>query len=244
MLKINSDLHTHTIASHGKGTMEANVRAAKNLGLKKIAITDHGPAHLFGIGIKNPQVLLDQKKEARALAKRWPQIQILVGAEANIISPEGELDLPEDILAQLDLVLVGLHPRVRPTSWGAAGDLILKNWLARFPRFQPQAMRANTQALICALDRYRVDFITHPGLHLRIDTLALAKAAEARGVALELSAGHGASREFVERVLETDVNLIISSDAHRPEDVGNFQKALALAEDFKIPKARILNADK
>lgn len=244
MIKINSDLHTHTIASHGKGTMEANVQVALQRGLRRIGITDHGPSHLFGVGIKDPQVLLAQKKEARALAKHWPQIEILVGVEANIISPDGELDVPRPILEQLDLILVGLHPRVMPGSARAAYDLVLKNWLARFPSFQSRAMETNTKALILALERYRVDFVVHPGLHLRIDTLALAKAAEKRGVALELSSGHGASPGYLRRVLETGVKLVVSSDAHRPEDVGNFKKAIALVEEFQIPPGRILNADK
>jgi putative hydrolase len=243
-MKIISDLHTHTTASHGKGSMEDNIEAAVKRGLEKIAITDHGPGHLFGVGIAGSQVLLAQKREARALAKRWPQIQILVGVEANIISPDGELDVPQAILEQLDLVLVGLHPGVMPASFNAASSLILKNWLARFPRFRPGAMETNTRALINALERYRVDFVVHPGLHLRIDTLKLARAAEKLGVALELSAGHGASREYLERVLETDVGLIVSSDAHRPEHVGNFKKALDLVEEFKIPPERILNADR
>ena len=49
------DLHTHTIFSHGKGTIEQNVRAALDRGLTHIAITDHGPGHLF-YGMKRKDV--------------------------------------------------------------------------------------------------------------------------------------------------------------------------------------------
>ena len=139
MLKITSDLHTHTTASHGRGSMEDNVRAAVELGLEKIAITDHGPAHLFGVGIKNSEILLEQKRMAIALAKRWPQIQILVGVEANVVSQDGQLDVPESVLDQLDLVLIGLHPRVRPASLAAAKALVWNNWLSRFRAFESQA---------------------------------------------------------------------------------------------------------
>lgn len=244
MLKITSDLHTHTTASHGRGSMEDNVRAAVELGLEKIAITDHGPAHLFGVGIKNSEILLEQKRMASALAKRWPQIQILVGVEANVVSQDGQLDVPESVLDQLDLVLIGLHPRVRPASLAAAKALVWNNWLARFRAFESQAIAANTKALLSALERYRVDFVVHPGLHLKIDTLALAKAASRCGAALELSGGHVAEREYVEKVLQTDVKLVISSDAHKPQDVGNFSKALMLVEEFQIPAERIINAER
>jgi putative hydrolase len=242
MLKIRSDLHTHTTASHGKGSMEDNVRAAAALGLQKIAITDHGPAHLFGVGIANEKVLLQQKAKARQLAPLWPQIEILVGVEANIISPDGRLDVSESILEQLDIVLIGLHPRVLPASAGSAKALVWQNWLAGFPRFQPAAIETNTAALIRALERYRVDVVAHPGLHLRIDTLALAAAAAKRNVALELSAGHHVEKAYLERVLQTPAKLVISSDAHRPEDVGSFLPALKLAAELKIPALRILNA--
>ena len=49
-MKINYDLHTHTIYSHGKGTIEENAQAAKEKGLEGIAITDHGFSHpAFGM---------------------------------------------------------------------------------------------------------------------------------------------------------------------------------------------------
>ncbi|WDC83585.1 PHP domain-containing protein [Caloramator sp. mosi_1] len=47
MIKIIGDYHTHTIYSHGKGTIEDNVKAAINKGLKEIVISDHGPGHMF-----------------------------------------------------------------------------------------------------------------------------------------------------------------------------------------------------
>ncbi len=51
MYKLTFDYHTHTTYSDGKGTMEESVKAAVERGLKALAITDHGPGHLF-YGVK------------------------------------------------------------------------------------------------------------------------------------------------------------------------------------------------
>lgn len=54
-MRILSDYHTHTIYSHGKGTIEENVEAARKIGLKILAISDHGPGHM-GFGIKKKKI--------------------------------------------------------------------------------------------------------------------------------------------------------------------------------------------
>ncbi len=107
-----ADYHTHTCYSHGQGTVEENVMAARKKVLREIAITDHGPRHLF-IGIKSKQSFDRMRLEVAACQKKYPDINVLLGVEANIISQEGDIDVSEDILPCLDLILVGYHLMVR-----------------------------------------------------------------------------------------------------------------------------------
>ena len=67
-LKMIFDYHTHTVFSHGKGSIEDNVKAAVEKGIKSIAITDHGPGHLT-YGIKREAV-----KEMREEINRLKEI--------------------------------------------------------------------------------------------------------------------------------------------------------------------------
>ena len=68
------DLHTHTVFSHGKGTIEDNVKAAVEKGLETIGIADHGPGHLtYGVKRENFPVM---RKEIERLKPLYPQIQL------------------------------------------------------------------------------------------------------------------------------------------------------------------------
>ncbi|HPZ60294.1 MAG TPA: PHP domain-containing protein, partial [Bacillota bacterium] len=87
------DIHTHTTFSHGKGSIEDNVKAALERGLSIIGIADHGPGHLtYGVKRKDLPVM---REEIRRLQPLYPKIQILLGVEANIINPSGKLDITE-----------------------------------------------------------------------------------------------------------------------------------------------------
>jgi putative hydrolase len=102
-LVLAADLHVHSVASgHAYSTIaEIAVEAARK-GLAAIAITDHGPAmpggtHRYYFG--NLQVLPDSLEGVR----------ILRGVELNILNEAGEVDLPPEYLALLDLAWAGLH---------------------------------------------------------------------------------------------------------------------------------------
>ena len=101
------DIHTHTTFSHGKGSIEDNVKAALKKGLSTIGIADHGPGHLtYGVKRKDLPVM---REEIRRLQPLYPDIQILLGVEANIINPSGKLDVSEKEIKELDYVLAGYH---------------------------------------------------------------------------------------------------------------------------------------
>src|SRR5450759_1170151 len=87
--------------------------AAQRRGLKYLAITDHSQ----GLGIARgltPERMKQQWKEIDALNKRWSDFQVLKSVELEIHA-DGSLDLPNEILAQLDLVLVSTHSALKQT---------------------------------------------------------------------------------------------------------------------------------
>ena len=90
------DHHTHTIYSHGKGSIEDNVRVAAARGLKSVAVTDHGPGHLT-YGLKTEK-LPEMRREIARLKTVYPQVEVLLGVEANTIRVEPYLDVHEENL--------------------------------------------------------------------------------------------------------------------------------------------------
>ena len=91
MIEIIADMHTHTVHSHGTGTVEDNVKAAISAGLQQIVISDHGPQHLF-YNIKDVDAYL---KDIDAMRKKYKNdIEVLAGVEFNLLSEDGDMDLP------------------------------------------------------------------------------------------------------------------------------------------------------
>lgn len=243
-MELVADYHTHTIHSHGIGTVEENVLAARECGLTAVAITDHGPANLFNVGVKRPEVLLAIRKEAQRVEEEQPGIQVLAGVEANVVSADGDLDVPEDILRDLDVVLVGLHPLVHYRKPADALRLGLVNLAGRAsPAIGRRSREVNTRAVEEAVLRHEVDIVSHPGLNVSIDTARLAATCAAAGTALEISAGHPyMTPAFVDAARSAGAVFAISSDAHRPEDVGDLERGIAVAEAAGLPAALVLNA--
>jgi putative hydrolase len=242
VLELFADYHTHSQYSHGKGNIVGNIEVAIRKGLEAIAITDHGPAMAFGLGVKRASDLLQIKAEIRQVQQYFPQVKVLAGVEANILNEAGDLDVPTEILAQLDLVLVGLHPNLFPRLESLR--LLGYHYGGKLSRtLNARARKFNTQALVNAVQRHPVDIVTHPGLKLAVDTKELAQVCAARGTALEINSSHGyLTTEFVQVAVAAGVKFAINSDAHRPEDVGNLAAGLAIAEKVGLTAADIINA--
>lgn len=242
MQPIYADYHTHTRHSHGRGTIEDNVKAAISRGLRAIAITDHGPRSLFGVGVLNLDVFGLIKKEIEDCQAQFPQIKILLGVEANIIDIDGTIDLPPESLDQFDLVLAGLHPLVYPASLvfglGMVGNLVGRHlsWLGRRLR------QWNTQAICSALIQNPIDILTHPGLHMNIDTKMVAKTCAQVGTYMEINTSHDhITAEYLRIAFQAGARFVIGSDAHSPDRVGDAAKGLFLAEAAEIPTSAIQN---
>ncbi|NLV91790.1 MAG: PHP domain-containing protein, partial [Firmicutes bacterium] len=190
-MRIAADYHTHTIHSHGTGTVLDNLKAAAAKGLKEVAISDHGPANLFGIGTKGIDTFRQIRAEMEAAAQLVPNVRGLLGVEANILSVDGRLDISEEDLEIFDVVQAGLHILVNPGSLRDGLQLTLPNVVGRYFKRTKVAMRdRNTQAVIAALHRYPIDILTHPGLRVDIDTKAIAYHCAQRGTLMVINSSH------------------------------------------------------
>ncbi|HSH37132.1 PHP domain-containing protein [Schnuerera sp.] len=242
-MKIIGDYHTHTIYSHGKGTIIENVEVAIEKGLKEIAICDHGPGHyLYGVKEKK---LYKMRDEIDRLNREYEDkgIRILLGIEANVIGYDGTIDVNNNILNIIDILLLGYHYGVTPKSIKDGLFMYMINPLSKiFPLYRDKIIDKNTEALIKAINRYPVDIITHPGSKAELDIKAIGKAAFKKGVALEINSKHSQlSVENIKIALETGVEFCINSDAHDPINVGNLNEALKRAKEAKVPINRIRN---
>ncbi len=243
-MKLFADYHTHTIYSHGKGTIRENVEEAVRKGLKEIVISDHGPGHFtYGVKIKN---LKKMREEIDELKKEYNNIEIKLGVEANLISCDGDIDVKNEDIKLFDKLLVGYHNGAIPGSIHDFHKLFIRNWLSKIiPSLRDSNRKIITRAMISAINRYNIDIITHPGAKADIDTRELARAAAKRGTLLEINASHGfMTVEYVRIAMKEGVTFAIDSDAHRPQDVGNFENGIRIAEDAGLPAERIVNAVK
>ncbi len=243
-MKLFADYHTHTIYSHGKGTIRENVEEAVRKGLREIVISDHGPGHFtYGVKIKN---IKKMRKEIEELKKEYNNIDIRLGVEANLIGYKGDIDVREEDIKLFDKLLVGYHNGAIPSSLGDFYKLFIRNWLSKIlPPLRESNRRIITQAMINAINRYKIDIITHPGAKADMDTRELARAAAKRRTVLEINASHGfMTVEYVKIAMKEGVMFAIDSDAHRPQDVGNFQRGIQIALDAGLPASRIVNAEK
>jgi putative hydrolase len=244
LITLYADYHTHTIYSHGKGTIMDNVMAAKRKGLTEIAITDHGIRHLtFGVRKKN---IVKMRQEIDNINAHCEGIKVLLGMECNIISTEGDIDMDDDIRKYLDILLVGYHMMVRPKSLKDVWEIYGLNYLDKFFSYNTEEVKEkNTIAIGKAIERHKIDIITHPGARIPIDTTYIAQIAAKAGTALEINSHSSAmTAEHVKAAAKYGVKFVIDSDAHRPEDVGNLENGLRIALEAGLDSSQIINAIK
>lgn len=175
------------------------------------------------------------------LRGRYPEIEILLGMEANILDPDGTLDFEEDDLKYLDILLAGYHfgsvPRgISGIRYHAA------NFSARAGFQSSLCKELNTEAFCNAMLRYPINILTHPGSKGPVNIGRVAETAAQRGVWLEINSHHGyLTCDQIRTAAEYDVRFVVSSDAHRPEDVGQCSAGLKRALEADLPPERLVN---
>jgi len=234
-----ADYHMHTkYSGDSKNELEAIVKEAIDKGLTEIAITDHGPAH-NGYGIKKSNYPL-LRSEIDRLNIKYPQINILLGLEANLLGTNGRIDIDEDMWQMIDWVNAGYH-----FGSNLQQDFMLHvyNILSRFSKhFYEKAKSNNTKSMIQAMKNNKINMLTHPGAKGPIDVDAVAKVAAEVGTLLEINNSHGhLTIEEIKIAMKYPVKFACCSDAHEINKIGSVENALDRAYIAGVTAEQIYN---
>ncbi len=236
MYKLTADLHTHSTMSDGKSTIEQNIQTAWQAGLQAIGITDHAPGHLL-YGIRDFTAYLAEANRLRTLYA--DKICVKIGVEANLIGLHGETDIPEDAQDKLDLVILGFHKCARTADFPSFWEYYIHRVITHNAR--RLRMRA-TDSYIAALSRGNIGILAHPGYALGIDIPAVAEACKQAGTLFELNVRHkDLQPKDIELAARTGVKFIISSDAHRAENIAVVDSILGKALAAGLSDKEIIN---
>jgi DNA polymerase (family 10) len=226
LAQLKGDLHLHTKATDGHNTIREMALAAKAAGLSYIAVTEHSRRLTVARGL-DPQRLLKQIDEIDRLNGELAGITVLKGIEVDILE-DGSLDLPDTVLARLDLVVGAVH---------SAFDL---------PR------RKQTARILRALDSRYFTILAHPGARLLgareaidVDMLAIVRAAKKRGRYLELNAQPDRlDLDDVQARMarEEGVLVAVDSDAHSTFDFAHLKYGIGQARRGWLEAKDVLNS--
>lgn len=241
---LTADYHTHTPYSHGKNTVDENAAKAKEIGLKQIAISDHGFSHL-AFGLRRHRVK-DYVAECKAASQKYG-IDVLVGIESNIQGVDGRADLKESDYENFDVYLCGNHICVFYDSFRDWCYYGMGNILSRKFKKEPskKLIENNTKAYIQAIKNNPLDAITHLNFLCPSNALEVAKCAADYGTYIELNSKkrHLTDEELIEIVQKTDARFIIDSDAHSADRVGEIKIVEEQLSRINFPLDRIDNID-
>jgi DNA polymerase (family 10) len=222
---IRGDLHCHTTATDGRATVREMALAAIDRGYQYLAICDHTPAVGVVPGL-DADGLRRQAEEIEAANAELHPFRVLRGVECDIRA-DGELDLPDDALAELDWVQLSLH----------AGQ--------RTPR------RELTARVTHAMRHPSVRCLSHPTGRLlgrrpenALDLERTFETALETGVALEINglpARLDLSAENARLALEAGVRLVCSTDAHSTAGLDNMVLSVHTARRAGASVADVLN---
>ncbi len=240
-MAIWGDYHTHTVYSHGKGTVEENVLVALSRGLKEIAITDHGFKHMtYNIRRMDWPYI---KKDVERMRIKYPQIKILLGIESNFNSVEGNIDVLPSDFEELDLIVCGYHKFVKPDRFSDSFKFWLPNFiLDTFRTSTVKQTNKNTDTYIKALEKNEIDIVAHPNYGIKTDVVEIAKACKHFGTYFELNGKKiSMTDDEIARAAETGVEFICDSDAHSSDRVCDCALGITTAERLGIPMSQIAN---
>ncbi len=224
---LSYDIHTHTVFSHGKGTIEDNVKAAREKGIRSIGISDHGPGHIT-YGVKR-SAFPEMKKEIVRLRACYKDMEILLGVEANIIDRTGKLDVSQEDAEEFDFLLAGYHFGVfGDQPFQAMGIHIRNYWSSQLmKRTSKKQVLQNTEMIVRSIYENQIKILTHPGDKGAVDIYEVALACANKNTLMEISTWHDwLTVDGIREAAKTDVGFVISSDAHTPGRVGDCRGAV------------------
>jgi DNA polymerase (family X) len=222
---VRGDLHCHTTWSDGKASVRDMGRAARELGYEYLAICDHTRAVRVVPGL-DADDLRRQAEEIAAANEELAPFRVLRGAECDLL-PDGRLDLPDDVLDELEWVQLSLH----------AGQ--------RAPR------RELTARVVEGMRHPTVRCLSHPTGRLinhrppnALDLEQVFEVALETGVALEVNGlpdRLDLRDEHVRLAVAAGVPIVCSTDAHSVRGLGNMRLSVATARRGGAPAASVLN---
>lgn len=241
MYEIKVDTHTHTIFSgHAYSTVEENVRAAKEAGLEALAITDHYS------GLFVPTTDFSSYSNfwnMKTMPKNWHGIEMYYGAEADIVTMEGDL--------------FG-HDLFMPSIW-TKRDTTYLEWLDQKVDFLIASIHAATFAdgkskteitdMYCkAMHQKKVLILGHLGRdHYPFELLEVVRCAKEAQVLIEFNEVSFSNPEYLDRVgkdlaiacAEHGVSISVGSDSHCSYNIGKFEGVVSMLKEIAFPEELI-----
>ena len=222
---VRGDLHSHTTLSDGRNTLEEMAEAGRDRGYAYMAITDHSASHGFGDHV-TAERLWERIAEVEALNEGKRGFRLLAGSEVNI-GLDGALDYPDDLLDALDWVVASIH-----TSFAISE-------------------KEMTARVLAAIENPRVDCIGHLTGRLLgrrepygVDVEAVVEAAARTGTMLEIN-GNPNRRDLSEHharlAAEAGVTIVLNTDAHGVDTLGNMAYAVATARRAWLTPDNVAN---
>lgn len=223
---LRGDLHVHTRATDGRNTLREMALAAQAQGFEYLAITEHSRRLTVAHGL-DPLRLARQCDEIDALNEQLTGITLLKGIEVDILE-DGSLDLPDNVLARLDLVVGAVHSKF---------DL---------------SRARQTERILRAMEHPCFTLLAHPTGRLiekrepyDVDMLRIIRQAKKRGCFLELNA-HPERLDlldtYCQMAKEEGVLISINSDAHSTFDFANLRFGVGQARRGWLEKQDVLNS--
>lgn len=224
-MKIELDIHTHTIASgHGYSTIREMAKEASRKGLKLLGITEHAP----GIPGTCSDIYFENLK---VVPREWYGVELFLGAEINILDYDGRLSLEDKIIDKLDVRIAGIHNHCYTSG----------------------TVEQNTIAIVEAIKNPKIDIISHPDDGLcPLDYDVIVQAAKNYNTLLELnnnSLNPVNGRKYVcennihmlNLCKKYNVQIILASDAHVDSDICRYNFAYEIIHKAKFPEELIIN---
>ena len=223
---IRGDLHLHSKWTDGKNTILEMARACKERGYQYCAITDHSKAVRVAGGL-SAEGFKRQREEIEEARRKVREITVFSGCEVDIL-PDGSLDLPDDILGQIDVVVAAVHAKMNMTQ------------------------SEMTKRVLKALAHPALAILAHPTGRLinqrepfAIDLEEILHAAKETQVAVELDAQPDRldlNDLHLFRAREIGVKIAINTDAHSTEQLRFIKFGIDQARRGWLEKRHVLNA--
>jgi DNA polymerase (family 10) len=222
---VRGDLHAHTTWSDGRASVLEMGEAARARGYAYLAICDHTRAVRVVPGLDADDVRR-QGEEIAAANEALTPFRVLRGTECDML-PDGSLDLPDDVLAELEWVQISLH----------AGQRLEREEL--------------TKRVVTAMRHPAARCLSHPKGRIlnhrpenALDLDAVFSVALETGVALEVNGlpdRLDLSGTHVAEAIAAGVTIVCSTDAHSPQGLANMELSVVTARRGGAPRGAVLN---